>query len=127
MIGIKVVGIQSVQKRNLAAIRSLRLPVVADKMRAGVTVLHRYAVAQTHVDTGALRASHRISVEGPAQFRIHLSSSVVNPRSGTKPAVYGVYEHARGGSHAFYELTVRSQGAAVAKRITNDIVRSLPR
>lgn len=87
--------------------------------------LHRYAVAYTHVGQyrqsrtgtwyytrsggvggGSLRASHRMAFvdapDGP-EGRIYIDPSSINPRTGRRPAEYGVYEHARGGDHAFYD------------------------
>ena len=65
---------------------------------------HAYAVDLSHVDTGALRASHVIEQRG-LRAVIYPSPAVTNPRSGKSPAEYGPYEHARGGSHAFYART----------------------
>ena len=87
-------------------------------VKYGTIRLHRYAVAITHVWKylgGGLRASHRMAVEG-ASAKIYIDPSSVNPR-GQKPSVYGPYEHARGGTHAFYARTVKEEGPETAKRM----------
>ncbi len=66
---------------------------------------HYYMVSITHVDTGALKASHAIEQRGKMTV-LYQHPAVVNPRSGKRPADYGVYENAHGGLHAFYDRTM---------------------
>ena len=76
-----------------------------------------YAQEITHRRTGWLARSHVWSYDS------HLMKGriFINPQNvyleGSQirwPKVYGPYEHARGGSHAFYQRTVKEHGAAVA-------------
>lgn len=87
--------------------------------------LHRYTVGITHVDTGALRASHLMEVSGE-RGRIYINPAAVNPRSGTRTAEYGYYEHNRGGSHAFYERAIAESGQAAADAAIAVIRGALP-
>ena len=71
----------------------------------------RYAISITHVDTGALRASHRMFVDySNARGKLFISPTTVNPRTGQRPSVYGEYEHERGEDHAFYDRTAEEVG-----------------
>ena len=79
--------------------------VIAQHLRA-------YAVDVTHVDTGALKASHTIQQSGTRAV-IYPNPAVINPRSRKSPAEYGIYEERRGGSHAFYARTMGQAQQAV--------------
>jgi hypothetical protein len=83
--------------------------------RAGL-MIHRYVLGITHVDTGALRASHRLEIDG-TKGRIFIDPSARNPRTGAKTAVYGAVEHARGGRHAFYTRTKTEYGDEVVRAV----------
>ncbi len=75
--------------------------------------LQRYTVAITHVDTGTLRAAHRIDLQmsgHTAQATIYVDPTAVNPRSNRRAEEYSVVEHARGEAHAFYERTYNERG-----------------
>jgi len=122
---LTITGIQEAQQANLRAIAALRPEGAFGRavVYAG-TAAHRYAVAITHVDTGSLRASHRIAVEG-LRARIFIDPASTNPRTGERPAVYGVEEHARGGSHAFYERVVEERGREIAEGAMRELVRGL--
>ncbi len=103
-----ITGIQAVQQDILKAAAMVE---PGESGAAGHIVkyvtlgLHRHAVAYTHVDTGTLRASQFVEIQG-------LTGSVYvgggrNPKSGKPASEYAVYEHDRGGEHAFYDLAVR--------------------
>lgn len=98
-------GIQEAQRDNAKMVAAMQPNGgLGRAVQYGTIEGHRYAVAITHVDTGALRGSHRMDVSG-AHGRIYIDPASVNPRSGQRPSVYGPYEHARGGPHAFYQRT----------------------
>jgi len=120
---VTIEGIQEAQRANLRAIA-----VMEPKGKLGRALqlilpeLHRYAVSITHVWVhwgGALRAAHRMqlleSSEETARGYIFIDPSAVNPR-GQKPIDYGIYEHARGGEHAFYQRTMTEIGPTAAGR-----------
>lgn len=124
-ITLDISGIQNAQARNLRRIAAIR-PGGAFEREIQLLAFetHRVAVAYTHVDTGSLRASQRIDYLG-RRARIYLDPYAINPRSGRRPATYGPYENARGGSHAFYDLTLqdlRSRVNMTYRTITMAIV-----
>ena len=108
----EIKGIQEAQKKNLLLLATFEPGGDVHKGVHKMTVSgHRAAVTITHVDTGALRAAHRADMtamqRGMGAVRIGPGR---NPRSGVPMRVYGVYEHDRGGSHAFYDRTVNEFG-----------------
>ena len=58
-------------------------------------------------------------------FEPYIDPSVTNIK-GRKPSLYGPYEHARGGDHAFYGRTVNEQGVAILTEAAGVFVASLP-
>ena len=129
---LSIEGIQEVQQRNLKRIAAMQPSGEAGAaVRDAIVALHRYAVAITHVGRydrmgvsgkaigGSLRASHRMEIAGLAG-EIYIDPSSVNPL-GKKPVVYGVYENARGGEHAFYDRTVNEEGPKVSNMVAGRI------
>lgn len=114
MVNPIIQGLREAQTENLKMIRALSPHNQLGKaVQTGLIVLQRYAVGITHVDTSALRASHRMRMEfssSDAIGEIYIDPSARNPRSGKRTAEYGPYEHARGGDHAFYERTYNEEG-----------------
>jgi hypothetical protein len=113
MIGVDIANIQDEQDRNLRRIAALQPGGELGEavQLAGIRV-HRYVVAITHVDTGALRAAHRLDYQedgGEALVRIYIDPSAVNPHDQL-PSEYGPYEHDRGGEHAFYQRGIDEEG-----------------
>lgn len=112
MSAVDLQGLQEAQLDNIKRIAALKpdshFGVAVKEVTAA---LHRYAVTITHVwhiKGGGLRASHRMAFDG-LHGRIYIDPSAVNPR-GQKPSVYGPYEEARGGEHAFYRRTLDESG-----------------
>jgi hypothetical protein len=69
-----------------------------------------YAATITHKETGHLAASHTWEYDSHRmRGRIFIDRRVAYARGSTVqwPVIYGVYEHARGGSHAFYDRTYK--------------------
>lgn len=102
---VTIKGIQEAQRRNQARIAALR-PV--GTLGSAVQFMGfeglRVAIAVTHIDSGALKAAHRLSLDlDIPQAAIEIDPAATNP-DGDRPAEYGPEEHARGGSHAFYDL-----------------------
>ena len=107
MSDMTIQGLQEAQRWNARAIANMKPEgAYGSAVRLIVTQIQRYEIIQTHVDTGALRASERMEVRG-LWGRVYLDESAKNPRSGALTSVYGAIENARGGSHAFAEKTVR--------------------
>lgn len=118
---VTITGVQEAQAANLRRIAALKPGgAFGQAIQYAAATLHRYAVGITHVDTGTLRASHRIRMEsGGLRAVIYIDAGAVNPRSGQRASVYGPHEHARGGSHAFYARTVSEAGPAVIKQVAD--------
>jgi len=120
-LGLKI-GIRGIQEAQAAMLRAV---AALDPQGAfgqavvwATTQLHRYATYITHVQTGALRASHRMRFNFDsvsARGEIYIDPGSVNPL-GAKPATYGVTEHGRGGSHAFYQRTYEEHGGQIGGR-----------
>lgn len=132
---LSIEGIQEVQARNLKRIAALQPSGKAgEAVRDAVVALHRYAVTITHVGRyerrgtviggGALRASHRMEIHG-LTGEIYIDPAARNPVTKQKPSVYGVYEHERGGEHAFYDRTRDEYGPQVSARVAADIKEAL--
>jgi hypothetical protein len=103
-VDLTIRGIQEAQAANNRRIAMLQPSGSFGMLVRNVTVyMHRQAVAVTHVDTGSLRASHRMEVT-EVRGRVFIDPDAVNPRTSEKPVDYGQIEHARGGQHAFYRL-----------------------
>lgn len=67
-----------------------------------------YARIVTHKETGMLASAHEWEYDSHAmKGSLYISGRVVYATGSTLrwPRIYGVYEHARGGSHAFYQRT----------------------
>jgi len=120
-VGISIKGLQEAMAQNARQIAALK-PEGArgHALLYGLTALHRYAVSITHVwifKGGGLRASHRMSVTEPGERgRIYIDPAAINPR-GQRPAKYGIFEHARGGDHAFYDRTIAEAGPAITEEM----------
>lgn len=127
-VKLSIKGIQEEQAKNLKRIAMLKPGgVISRAIRRALVMAHRFAVALTHVGHyrvkgggyvggGTLRASHRIAFrESDTYGFIYIDPSAINPRSHQSAAVYGVYEHQRGGSHAFYGRVMDEYGKEIAK------------
>lgn len=122
-------GLQEAQDQNLRQIAALQPSgALGQAIREATAQLHRYAVAITHVwriKGGGLRASHRMEVLGGGLGgRIYIDPAAVNPR-GQRPAEYGIYEHARGGEHAFYERAINERGEQIGDAAVRFVMRGL--
>jgi hypothetical protein len=111
-IDMDISGLQELQDANIRKIAALKPRGAFGRALQFIgTALHRYVVAITHEDTGALEASQRLDFD-PSLRRasIFLDPSATNPRTGARVAEYGPEEHGRGGTHAFYGRAVRERG-----------------
>lgn len=130
---LSIEGIQEVQARNLRRIAVMHTGGAGeDAVRDMGAALHRHTVQITHVGQyeggGALRAAHRLELDG-LEGLIYIDPGAVSPRRGRKkqrPAIYGVFEHERGGEHAFYDRTIEEIGdqakADASRRILEAVI-----
>jgi len=116
-------GIQEAQKANLEHIRDFE-PNGAFQMavKAGTILSQQSAVRKTHKITGALAGSHRIHLRGNSGT-IYLDPNARNPRSNALTSVYGIVEHKRGGSHAFYRRVKDEDGTRIQKAVAQEFLR----
>lgn len=68
----------------------------------------RQAINVTHVDTSALKHSHRVQFKNTKSDAVGVVyvGAVTNPKTGETTSNYGIIEHQRGGEHAFYQIVV---------------------
>ena len=81
------------------------IKVMFERLLGEMTV---YARDITHKRTGMLASSHMWEYDSHAmKGRLFVNPRVVYAEGATLrwPYMYGVYEHARGGDHAFYQRT----------------------
>ncbi len=122
-VQLTITGIQEAQAANNRLIARMQPGGALERaVLYGTTAAHRGAVAITHVDTGALRASHRMEVSGK-RGRVYIDPSATNPRSLEATSDYGPIEHARGGSHAFYRRTVDELGPGIVAEMRGIVAR----
>lgn len=125
-VKLSITGIQEAQAANNRAIAELRpTGALGRAIQYGTIAAHRYAIGLTHVDTGSLRASHRMEVSA-LRGVVYIDPSTTNPRSHQAPATYGPYEHDRGGSHAFYQRVIDEHGAQIEREMERIVQRGLP-
>jgi hypothetical protein len=125
---LSIQGIQEAQARNNRRIAALQPSGAAGQaVKDAIISLHRYATQITHVGKytggGALKSSHRMDVN-ELDGTVKIDPKSVSPRrtkAKNKPVVYGIYENARGGEHAFYDRTTSEIGEQVAERAKDTI------
>ena len=127
---LTITGIQKLQRANSKMIRALKPEnELGEAIRYGLTAALRVARIFTHVDTGALKASHMmqygITTAGPTGT-IYIDRSTRNPKTNASPYIYGAYLHGRGGEYAFYERVVTERGDAIGKRMLKILETGFP-
>ncbi len=104
--------IQKIQMFQRHILEQIQPQGAYGKAIKGMAVLgQNYAMRVTHVDTGALKNTHMVEVEG-LQGSIHIDP-YARRGDGRSPAQYGPHEHNRGGGHDFYKRTVDEQGQQI--------------
>ena len=112
---LSIAGIQEAQDLNLRIIAAFEPKGKAAEVVKNMTIeAHRYLVAQTHVDTGAYKASHRMKLTD-VRGTIEPDRSAVNPKSGKLVIDYAEIEEGRGGEHAAYQRTIDEVGGRIAE------------
>ncbi len=121
-------GIQEAQAANLRALAVVKPSGAFGRaIHHATAAAHRFAVIFTHVDTGALRAAQRATyTDWDLRGQIFIDPSARNPVSGERPAEYGIYEHARGGEHAFYQRVIDERGNEIVQEAGQIITGALP-
>lgn len=126
---LTITGIQKLQRANSKMIKALEpANALGRAVKYALLSALRYARAITHVDTGALRASHFMMYDaGTPSGSIYISPDTRNPVTNAMPSIYGVYEHGRGGTHAFYERVIAERGDRIGKRAVKLIKDEMPK
>ncbi len=125
-LSMTITGIQAAMAANQKVIAALKpAGAFGRAVRGAVIAAHRYETAITHVDTGALRASHRMQVNG-LRGMVFTDPTTVNPRSGRRTIDYAFWEHQRGFPHNYAERTVIERGADIAQEAEREFMSGLP-
>jgi hypothetical protein len=118
-----VINARRTQKKFIRMARNFEDLVFEGAYRPDADEALAYAAAITHIWSGMLSASHRVrykkdkTLGGNEWFaEIYIDRTRRNPWTGKLAAFYGPIEHARGGSHAFYERTMKRYGGAVGRK-----------
>lgn len=115
-VAIEVKGLKEVQEKMARLVAATGAGKGLDAIIARATLrAHRYASMVVHVDTGRLKNSLHPRVEG--------KGNNVYGVVGTN-VVYAPYEHARGGSHAFFARTIAEDGPGIVRQIREDLKKS---
>jgi hypothetical protein len=114
---IAVEGLTEIQERMANRIAALQPGGALEaSVQEMILSAHKYAVSITHIGQykrgggivrgGFLKASHLIRLEAAGRRGvIYINPEALNTIQKKRPADYGVFEHRRGGDHAFYERT----------------------
>lgn len=125
---LSIQGLQEAQQRNLKRIAALSPDgALGRAVQWAAGEMHRHLTANTPWETGALRASRRITFTedgDDVRAQIFDSRNSYNPRSSTPPHEYDVYLHERGfrpglrgGIQASYTWTRLKYGQTITKRM----------
>ena len=121
---ITIKGIQETQRANQANIAAMRPTGLFGLAIKNATIqAQTYEASLIHVDTGALKSSRLMRIRG-LEGQIYSDPSAVSPK-GSRPAVYGYFEHQRGGSHAFSKRTVDEAGPIIGQRAEETLIRGI--
>ncbi len=142
MIQFRLRGLERIQAANRKLLLGISAKYgLAAGVKTATIILHNYAVGITHVQTGTLQRSHLTDfasggvqtfrfgfpIMNRAIGRIYINPAARNPVTGQRPEEYGLLEHRKGGSHAFYRRTVDERGKYAAGIAIRQIKAGLPR
>lgn len=131
-IGVRLTNYEAM-KAYLTKLDRVYRGAFSDQIKRILRILRNYAMAITHQETGTLAHSHTVS------YSSHLLTGYIYPdpkhiqpsRARTLPGrsvqSYAHFEHARGGTHAFYERTYNEAAQDVVLRGLRAWVDGLPR
>ena len=118
-------------RRQIEAFQEIHRGSFSLLIRETLEELRDYAAAITHVSSGTLAASHRVTFD-TAHQRGEISPDPTfarrQGRTGRIQSVeqYAAAEHARGGSHAYYQRTLSEYGDAVVRRGVSAYMARMP-
>lgn len=119
-------GLQQAQAANVRLMAALTPEgALGEAVRYALTSAHRFATANTVVDTGSWRASHRMLMQ-KLRGRLFVDPAAASPRGG-RPADYGpAHEARKGGRYAVYKRTVEEAGPGILRDAGQILIRGLP-
>ena len=122
----QILGLRELQQFLSNVIEGLRGTYLIGAIERATEEARKYAASVTHVDTGSLQGAHETEIDSARNVGyVQISQSARNPESNTPPFEYGVYEHERGGAHAFYQRTVDDRGEQIGGDALSLIVESV--
>lgn len=99
-------------RSQLEALESRYRGAFRDTIKHMLNVMRDYAEQITHVETGTLASSHEIYYN-PRRLSGYIYVGDLQKLRGNSRQIaseYGIYEHRRGGDHAFYERALNEMG-----------------
>jgi hypothetical protein len=121
-----IYGLQEAQAANervLAAVKPSG--ALGRALQWALATSQRWAIANTPVDSGAWRASHRTELRG-VRGRLYLAPGAKNPRSGEAVTAYaGVWEE-RKGRYAIYRRLEADESPQIAAGAIRHALQELP-
>ena len=126
-VSFTITDLQKAQRANNRAIAALQPSGATGRAVKHMAVgAHRYLVKITHVDTGALKAARRMDLNvDELEGIIFTDPGARNPRSGTPPAEYDVYEHERGWPHNAIPRTILEAGFALRRQAVAILIHEM--
>ena len=133
-VGVKITGLQKLQRANLEAIRALKpRHALGVALKRGLAMIHRLSVVFTPHDTGALRQSHRMKIDTRQVIgRVSIDRTARN-RRGQLTHEYGYHLHQQGhrpglvsGWRDFYAHVYNTYGQRILERMAAIIKKALP-
>jgi len=123
--GAMVKGYEQLQAANRKLIAAVQPGGALGKAIVyGTQQLQQGVAERAHRNTGTYASSQMADVQGLVGHVYTASNR--NPKSGQAASVYGPYEEARGGSHAAYGNTVRSDAPGVMAEAVKLVIEALP-
>lgn len=120
-----VKGLEKIQAARMQLIYAMQPTGALGKaVLLGTTQMFRGVQTRIHRDTGTYAAAQIPKVNGLKG--IVYTGAYKNPKSGQAASVYGPYEEARGGGHAAYANTYRSDSAGVMEDAIKIVIAELP-
>lgn len=121
---IDIKGMQEAQAAVLKVIAALKPTGAVGKATQVMTIrAFRWVIIQTHVATGALKASRRMEVQ---ELKGIIFTASGRNKYGHNPRGYDVPEQARGGSHQTYVNFIATQALAVGRLGIITMIKNLP-
>lgn len=113
-LGLTVKGLKEEQAKQARRVRALDpRHAVGRVTKAGTRKIYSRMLEVVHVQSGTLKAALRMDFKTTATAAtgsVFIDPGAVKPGTRSRPAVYGVYENAKGGAHAFIERATAAAG-----------------